>query len=136
MLLLSPQPPPPSVSPGETPSHSPVTTRVFHLLTSPGSSTALLSLPWILVSPPQICAQNSCLGPWKRAREGCILAVQATLSVVAIVTLRSSYKVCAHMHTLIVCVCSSHWKFRAWVTVNKAMCDIFRTTVNIIMDQY
>ena len=97
ILLLSPQPPPPSVSPGETPSHSPVTTRVFHLLMSPGSSTALLSLPWILVSPPQSCAQNSCLSLWKRVREG-----QQALLVVAVVTLRSSYKVSAHMHTLTV----------------------------------
>ena len=38
-------------------------------------------------------------------REGHTLAVQVTLSVVAVVTLRSSYKVRAHMHTLtVVCV--------------------------------
>ena len=120
MPLLSPLPsPPPNASPGVTPSHSPVTMKVSHLLTSPGSSTALLSLPWILVSPPQSCAQNLHLALWKRVREGHTLAVQVTLSVVAALTLRSSYKVSAHMHTLTVCVCSSHWKFRAWFTVHK-----------------
>ena len=98
MPLLSPRPPPPNVSPGVTPSHSPVNMKVSHLLTSPGSSTAPLSLPRTLVSPPQSCAQNSCLALWKRVREGHTLVVQVTLLVVAVVTLRSLYKVSAACH--------------------------------------
>ena len=129
MPLLSTQPsPPPNASPGVTPSHSSVSTKVSHLLTSPGSSTALLSLPWILVSLPQSCAQNSHLALWKRVREGHTLAVQVTLLVIAALTLRSLYKVRAHTHTLTVCVCSSRWKFRAWFTISKqcvVVCDIF-----------
>ena len=105
MPLLSPRPPPPNASPGVTPSLSSVSTRVSHLLTSPGSSTPPLSLPWILVSPPQSYAQNSCLALWKRAREGHTLAVQATLLVVAALTFRSSYKVSAHTHILSLYVC-------------------------------
>ena len=120
MPRLSTRPSPPrNASPGVAPSHSPVTMKVSRLPTSPGSSTVLLSLPWILVSPLQSLAQNSFLAPWKRAREERTLAVQATSLVIAALTLWSSYKVCAHMHTHIVCVCSCRWKFRTWFIVHK-----------------
>ena len=128
MPRLSPRPSPPrNASPGVAPLPSPVTTKVSHLPTSLGSSTVLLSLPWTLVSPPQSLAQNSCLAPWKRVREERTLAVQATSLVVPALILRSSYKVCAHMHTHIVCVVtrsSEHGLlFMLWWT-------IFRTIVN------